>query len=232
LSNYRPTEVTRGGRPVRASPLTAADYNATPQTVTLHPSRLLPLHFHYKLVVNGTSATGVAEPSGVLLDGNFDGIPGGDYARVFGRAILAGANRPGRQRGHDPGHPSPPGLARAIPHSGRLAAPQARASTGPGVGVTLVAGRTRTQPLGGRRRAGSAVRAAATAMTTAPHPGFDQTTHPSAEPKKSPGQEPNPCNKKCFQARLLASMVASLGFPPAQFPLFLTFLFDLAFRAG
>jgi uncharacterized repeat protein (TIGR01451 family) len=125
VSNYRLTQVTRSGRPVRAVRLTAADYNATAQTVTLHPNQLLPLKFHYQLVVNGTSATGVSDLSGALIDGNGDGVPGGNYVRVFGGEILAGPNRPGSQRGHVLAHLSQPGQARAVRLSGLPAAPQA-----------------------------------------------------------------------------------------------------------
>ncbi len=93
VGNYHLTLIAHAGRlhlPVR---LTRAVYNAAADTVTLHPARLLPLRFHYKLVVNGSSPTGVSDPSGILLDGAGNGVPGSDYVRVFGRKILAGPNR-------------------------------------------------------------------------------------------------------------------------------------------
>jgi hypothetical protein len=92
LGNYHLTLIAHGGRLHLPVELTGAVYDADTHTETLHPAHLLPLRFHYKLVVNGSSPTGVSSPSGVLLDGAGNGVPGSDYVRVFNRKILAGPN--------------------------------------------------------------------------------------------------------------------------------------------
>ena len=128
LGNYRLILIAHGGRlhlPVR---LTAAVYDAASQTVTLHPARLLPLRFRYMLTVNGTSPTGVTGPSGVLLDGNGDGQPGGNYVRTFGREILAGPNRSAALREHSLVHLSPPRPTRPVRLSATRAAHPATAA--------------------------------------------------------------------------------------------------------
>jgi hypothetical protein len=120
--------------------IVSAVYNPVAHTVTLHPVKLVYLFHRYRLVVNGMSPNGLTGSSGVLLDGAGNGVPGSNFVRVFGKGILAGANRPASQLGHAPGHPSPPAHARAIPHAGRPAAPPAPAGTSPGAGVTPLAG--------------------------------------------------------------------------------------------
>ena len=71
----------------------AAVYNPLAHTVTLHPATRLYLFRRYKLVVNGMPPAGLASPSGILLDGLGNGVPGSDYVRNFGPAILAGSYR-------------------------------------------------------------------------------------------------------------------------------------------
>jgi uncharacterized repeat protein (TIGR01451 family) len=93
LANYHLTLIAHGGHLRLPLRLTSAVYNATADTVTLHPAKLLPLRFKYELVVNGSTPTGVSSSSGVLLDGAGNGKPGSDYVRVFNVNILAGANR-------------------------------------------------------------------------------------------------------------------------------------------
>jgi uncharacterized repeat protein (TIGR01451 family) len=92
LSNYSLILIAHGGRLRLPRSIENATYNPVAETVTLHPTRLLPLRFHYKLTVNASTPTGVRDASGRLLDGDGDGIPGGDFVRVFGRHILAGKN--------------------------------------------------------------------------------------------------------------------------------------------
>jgi uncharacterized repeat protein (TIGR01451 family) len=70
--------------------IAAAVYNSLANTVTLHLATRLNLHARYKLVVNGMAPSGLAGPSGVLLDGLGNGKPGSDYVRTFGPKILAG----------------------------------------------------------------------------------------------------------------------------------------------
>jgi uncharacterized repeat protein (TIGR01451 family) len=109
LGNYQLTLIAHGGRLHRSLRLTGAVYNAANHSVTLDSAKLLPLKFQYMLVVNGTSSTGVAGQSGILLDGNGDGVPGGNYVRGFGRDVLAGPNPMDSRRGHVLVHRSPPG---------------------------------------------------------------------------------------------------------------------------
>ena len=51
-------------------------------------SRLSPRP--HKLIVNGEAPSGLASPSGTLLDGQGNGKPGSDYVKTFGPSILAG----------------------------------------------------------------------------------------------------------------------------------------------
>jgi uncharacterized repeat protein (TIGR01451 family) len=142
LGNYQLTLIAHGGRLHRSVPLTGAVYNATTDSVTLQPAQLLPLRFNYKLVVNGSTPTGVASSSGVLLDGAGNGVPGSNYVRVFGREVLAGPNPMDSRHGRVLAHQSHPGHTRAVPRSGRHAAPPAPAGAGPGAGVSSVIGLT------------------------------------------------------------------------------------------
>lgn len=88
-ANYRLTGPAPGSR---AIPLSWARYDSTSYSVTLRPRRLLDFHnwFTYQIILRGSSKGGVADPAGRLLDGNFDGTPGGDlrvkfhgYGQVF-----------------------------------------------------------------------------------------------------------------------------------------------------
>jgi uncharacterized repeat protein (TIGR01451 family) len=94
LANYHLTLIAHGGHLRLPLRMTSAVYNATADTVTLHPAKLLALRFKYELVVNGSTPTGVSSSSGVLLDGVGNGLPGSNYVRLFGGDILAGPNRP------------------------------------------------------------------------------------------------------------------------------------------
>jgi uncharacterized repeat protein (TIGR01451 family) len=142
LRNYQLTLIAHGGALHRSVSLTGAVYNATTDSVTLQPAQLLPLRFHYKLVVNGSTPTGVASSSGVLLDGAGNGVPGSDYVRVFGREVLAGPNPMDSRHGRVLAHQSHPGHTRVVLRSGRHAAPPAPAGAGPGAGVSSVTGLT------------------------------------------------------------------------------------------
>ena len=111
--NYQLTLIAHGGRLQRSIRLTGAAYdaaanNAAVHTVTLHPARLLPLRFRYRLVVKGGSPSGVTNSSGVFMDGAGNGVPGSDYVRDFGRGILTGPNTPDSRRGHVLAHRTPP----------------------------------------------------------------------------------------------------------------------------
>ncbi len=67
----------------RSIAIKSAVYDATTNTVTLTPARRLNLHRRYELIVNGSTATGVADVAGNLLDGNSDGRPGGNYVAIL-----------------------------------------------------------------------------------------------------------------------------------------------------
>ena len=88
----RPDGPDAHGRPGRRIPIAAAVYNPFNLTVTLYPDQLVYLYARYRLVVNGSTPTGVAGTSGVLIDGAGTGRPGSDYVRDFGPEILAGPN--------------------------------------------------------------------------------------------------------------------------------------------
>ena len=77
LANYTLVATSHGrDRVIR---LLVANYDAVARTVTLVPSQSLNLHLVYRLTVNGRSPNGLTNTSGVLLDGNGDGNPGGNY---------------------------------------------------------------------------------------------------------------------------------------------------------
>jgi hypothetical protein len=95
VANYR-LNVVVGHRIGRAIPIKAAIYNPTTHTVTLQPAHLVYLFAHYRLVVNGSTPTGVAGATGLLLDGRGNGVPGSDFVATFGKEILAGPNDPPR----------------------------------------------------------------------------------------------------------------------------------------
>ena len=69
----------------RTLALRSATYNSSTHTVTLIPSKSLGSGLSFKVVVDGTSAHGVSDTAGRLIDGNGDGEPGGDYVVVFAR---------------------------------------------------------------------------------------------------------------------------------------------------
>jgi uncharacterized repeat protein (TIGR01451 family) len=101
LSNYSLVLIAHGGRLHLQVPIFQAAYDPTANTVSLRPTRLLPLRFHYVLTINASTPTGVRGANGELLDGNDDGIPGGNYVQQFGRNILSGPSTPffGRRAG-------------------------------------------------------------------------------------------------------------------------------------
>ncbi len=83
LANYRITVPGADGRlgtrdDVRVA-VRSASYDATALTVTLTPARRLNIHRRFRLTVRGTSPGGLTDATGILLDGDRDGRPGGDY---------------------------------------------------------------------------------------------------------------------------------------------------------
>jgi virginiamycin B lyase len=92
--NYTLTCPRRGrGRFGPTIPIARATLDAAGTAVTLAPARRLGLHDLYRLVIDGTSPTGVRDASGLLLDGAGAGVPGSDYAATLGRWSLAGPAR-------------------------------------------------------------------------------------------------------------------------------------------
>jgi hypothetical protein len=91
LANYHLNSIS-GHKLGRAIRIKAATYNPADNTVTLHPGVRVHLFAQYRLVVNGSTPTGVKGATGLLLDGNGNGQPGSDYVATFGKEILAGPN--------------------------------------------------------------------------------------------------------------------------------------------
>jgi hypothetical protein len=93
VANYHLNAIS-GHKLGHAVPIKAAVYDPTAHTVTLEPVHKVHLFHHYRLVVNGSTPTGVKGATGLLLDGKGDGQPGSDYVATFGKEILAGPNDP------------------------------------------------------------------------------------------------------------------------------------------
>jgi len=95
VNNYR--IVTLGGRGKNgnlvghATRVRAAVYDRATLTVTLHPAQRLDLRNFYRLTVNGTTPSGVTGTTGLLLDGQDNGMPGSNYVAVISGKLLAGA---------------------------------------------------------------------------------------------------------------------------------------------
>jgi hypothetical protein len=68
----------------------SAIYNTATNSVTLVPATRLNIHETYTLTINGTTPFGVANPSGMLLDGAANGKPGSNYVTSLTRRNLAG----------------------------------------------------------------------------------------------------------------------------------------------
>ena len=90
LSNYTLILIAHGGRLHHRLSIAKAAYDPTTNTVTLHPTKRLPLRFHYELIINASTPTGVRDTSGQLIDGDRNGTPGGNFVKVLGIKDLAG----------------------------------------------------------------------------------------------------------------------------------------------
>jgi uncharacterized repeat protein (TIGR01451 family) len=64
-------------------PIKSVVYDSGAHTVTLTPKRMIPLTTPARLVVNGTAPNGITDTFGVLLDGDNNGTPGGNYVATF-----------------------------------------------------------------------------------------------------------------------------------------------------
>jgi len=76
---------TKDDRIIRLRDVT---YDAATRSVRIRPVGLVPLHGHSLLIVRGDG--GIVDQSGVALDGDEDGRPGGDYRVVLDPTKLAG----------------------------------------------------------------------------------------------------------------------------------------------
>jgi hypothetical protein len=72
-------------------PVKSATYNAKTDTVTLAFPRRLLLRKNYTLTINGTTASGVKNISGALLDGANTGQPGSNSVTTISQFNLAGS---------------------------------------------------------------------------------------------------------------------------------------------
>jgi hypothetical protein len=73
-------------------PVSWVSYDASSNSVTLHPQSNLDLHKAYYLTVIGVAPTGVRGSSGELLDGAGTGQPGTNYVTVLTAANLVVTN--------------------------------------------------------------------------------------------------------------------------------------------
>jgi hypothetical protein len=85
LANYR--IIGPGGRTIK---IRRAIYDAATNTVTLVPALRLNLHWTYDLSINGSTASGLTSPEGLLLDGAGTGVPGSNYMTRLAWKNLAG----------------------------------------------------------------------------------------------------------------------------------------------
>lgn len=71
-------------------PITRAIYNPLNQTVTLMPAVGLNVHLVYQLTVRGTGPFALTSATGKILDGDGDGVQGGDFVANIDRGTLRG----------------------------------------------------------------------------------------------------------------------------------------------
>jgi hypothetical protein len=89
LRNYR--LVNPHGRPGQ---ITAAVYQPSTLTVTLHPAQRLDIHRTYTLTVVGIPPNGVRDTTGKLLDGAGTGHPGSNFVTEVTIANLVLSSKP------------------------------------------------------------------------------------------------------------------------------------------
>ncbi len=73
------------GLPGGVVPISQVFYNASIRAVWLVPSRALPAGAFHQVILDGTSASGVADVFGNKLDGDGNGVPGGNFLASFAR---------------------------------------------------------------------------------------------------------------------------------------------------
>ncbi len=100
LANYRLVTAGRdkkfGTKDDKVVALRSATYNAATRSVTLLPRKKLSLGVKYRITVDGTSAHGIVDLAGTLLDGDRDGRASGNYVQIV---KLVKASRSKAQRG-------------------------------------------------------------------------------------------------------------------------------------
>jgi hypothetical protein len=64
------------GRTIRVK---SAVYDASTNTVTLHPAQRIDIHYRYELIIDGVTPDGLENTYGQLLDGTDSGQPGSNY---------------------------------------------------------------------------------------------------------------------------------------------------------
>jgi hypothetical protein len=103
VANYRLAPIL-GRRLGPDIPIRAAIYDPVAHTVTLKMADRVYLYGLYRLTVNGSTPTGVAGATGLLLAGQGAGHTGTDFVKTFGEKILAGPNLPVRAAARSPHH--------------------------------------------------------------------------------------------------------------------------------
>ena len=87
LSNFRLVTAGRdkkfGTKDDKVIALRSATYNPTTHKLTLLPRKKLAIATKYRLTVNGTSATGIEDLAGNLLDGIGNGRVSSNYVTIF-----------------------------------------------------------------------------------------------------------------------------------------------------
>jgi uncharacterized repeat protein (TIGR01451 family) len=89
-SNFRVVSAGRDGRfgtrDDRVIPIRAVQYVPGTVTVTLILGRVVPRGQFLRVFVNGSPPSGLTDLAGNFLDGNGDGLPGGDFSQTVGQA--------------------------------------------------------------------------------------------------------------------------------------------------
>ncbi len=87
LANYRLVTAGRdkkfGTKDDKIIALRSVTYNVATRSVTLMPRKKLSLGVNYRITVDGTSAHGVDDLAGNLLDNDRDGHESGNYVQIF-----------------------------------------------------------------------------------------------------------------------------------------------------
>ncbi len=85
------------GRHIRVK---SAIYNPADNTVTLHPTKRINIHYKYELIIDGAKAGDVTDAQGLLLDGAHNGKPGSNYKAplTWRNLVLPTSNDPASKK--------------------------------------------------------------------------------------------------------------------------------------